>query len=342
MRARRRRARSRERQRRARRRATANSRAEGSGAGSRTICVRHQVPSPSRSGSWTTRPAASRSSSQRCTLRRCERTKRARPAPPMRNRPPPHHRRQPDDELRDRRRVPRRPPGVTETEQVPLDRVGAGLEPIVARRRGSRGHSGPGRAARTRRGGPVRAAAARSPAGTNGATTRRVEAWSSGTASARRRHGSTKHCARERTLAAQLKASQPPTALSAGRTPLERGRRSVRRHGYSSELRDMWAPSPSAIAPEWPAGPQNGDRAPTRSFSFRGGRGGGPREHGRGEEHAPPNREQAATDCSLRPLQDPLVAAFRCASASRPKTRKPAAQDPNSWSCATAFTSGRV
>ena len=141
MRARRRRARSRERQRRARRCATASSRLDGSGAASRTICVRHQLPSASRSGSWATRPAASRSSSQRCTLRGAR--ERTAPARAPRHRPPPHHRRQPDDELRDRRRVPRRPPGVTQTEQVALDRVRARLEPVVARGRAAAGTTGP-------------------------------------------------------------------------------------------------------------------------------------------------------------------------------------------------------
>ena len=54
----------------------------GAGAASSTICVRHQRPPSSRSGSSATRPAASRSSSHRCTLRRWARTNRARSARP--------------------------------------------------------------------------------------------------------------------------------------------------------------------------------------------------------------------------------------------------------------------
>jgi hypothetical protein len=45
---------------------------------------------------------------------------------------PSHHRRQPHDELLDRRRVARRPCGVTETEEVAFERVGARLEPVIA------------------------------------------------------------------------------------------------------------------------------------------------------------------------------------------------------------------
>ena len=51
------------------------------------------------------------------------------------HRPPPNHWREPDDELRERRRVARRRSRVAEPEQVALDRVGPGLQPIVAGRR---------------------------------------------------------------------------------------------------------------------------------------------------------------------------------------------------------------
>ena len=176
-------------------------------AASSTICVRHHDPSPSRSGSCTTRPAACRSSSQRCTLRRCARTNRARSAAIARDRTPADHRRQPHDQLRDRRRVARRPRRVPEPEQVALDRVRARLQPIVARRRAPARSPRPGQQTRRPPAARARPAAARSPADTNDATSpehEAADARSSGTANARRRHGSTKHCARERTLAAQL------------------------------------------------------------------------------------------------------------------------------------------
>ena len=109
--------------------------ASAPGAGSSTIWVRHHSPSPSRSGSCATRPAACRSSSQRCTLRRCARTNRARSARVARDLAPAHHRRQPRHQLPDRRREPRRALRVPEPEQVALDRVRARLQPIVTRRR---------------------------------------------------------------------------------------------------------------------------------------------------------------------------------------------------------------
>ena len=51
-----------------------------------------------------------------------------------RDRAPAHHRRQPDDKLLDRTRKPRRARRVPEPEQVPLDRIRPGLQPIVTRR----------------------------------------------------------------------------------------------------------------------------------------------------------------------------------------------------------------
>ena len=47
---------------------------------------------------------------------------------------PAHHRRQPHDKLLNRARKPRRTRGMPQPEQVPLDRIRAGLKPIVARR----------------------------------------------------------------------------------------------------------------------------------------------------------------------------------------------------------------
>ena len=131
---RRRRARSRPRHPRARFCAACSSLVDGVGAGSSTICVRHHSPSPSRSGSCTTKPAACRSSSQRCTLRRCARTNLAPLGTIARDRTPAHHRRQPRHQLPDRGREPRRALRVTEPEQVALDRVRARLQPIIPRR----------------------------------------------------------------------------------------------------------------------------------------------------------------------------------------------------------------
>ena len=73
-----------------------------------------------------------------------------------RDRAPAHHRRQPHHQLPDRRRVARRPLRVPEPEQVPLDRVRARLQPIVARRRCSRALGAPAPAARRRPGGRAR------------------------------------------------------------------------------------------------------------------------------------------------------------------------------------------
>ncbi len=76
-----------------------------------------------------------------------------------RHRPPSHDRREPDDQLRDRRRVARRPSRMAEPEQVALYGVHARLQrhrPASS----SRAH-GRDRAARTRPGDPARAAAAR-------------------------------------------------------------------------------------------------------------------------------------------------------------------------------------
>ena len=101
--------------------------------------MRHQRPSQSFSGSCATRPAACRSSSQRCTLRRCARTKRARAARAARHLAPAHHRRQPDDELLDRRREARRARRVPEPVRVALHGVHPRLEAIVARRRAAAG-----------------------------------------------------------------------------------------------------------------------------------------------------------------------------------------------------------
>jgi hypothetical protein len=50
------------------------------------------------------------------------------------NRAPGHHRRQPDHQLLHRGRKPPRPAGVTEPEQVALDRVDPRLDPIITRR----------------------------------------------------------------------------------------------------------------------------------------------------------------------------------------------------------------
>ncbi len=50
------------------------------------------------------------------------------------NRAPGHHRRQPEHELLHGGRKPRRPAGVTEPEQVALDRVDPRLDPIITRR----------------------------------------------------------------------------------------------------------------------------------------------------------------------------------------------------------------
>ncbi len=58
------------------------------------------------------------------------------------HRTPAHDRREPDDELRDRRRVPRRAARVPEPEQVALHRVHLRLEPVVARCRAARRGTG--------------------------------------------------------------------------------------------------------------------------------------------------------------------------------------------------------
>ena len=150
------------------------------------------------------RPAGHRASAARCAGARA----RTAPAPTAiaRDRAPADHRRQPHDQLRDRRREPRRPRRVPEPEQVALDRVRARLQPIITRRRAPARAARPRRAARTTTSRPGSAGSG----SLAGRYQRRDDARrerrsrSSGTANARRRHGSTKHCARERTLAAQL------------------------------------------------------------------------------------------------------------------------------------------
>ena len=111
-----------------------------------------------------------------------------------RDRTPADHRRQPRHQLRDRRREARRALRVPEPEQVALDRVRARLQPIITRRRA---------AARSRRARPSsahdhqparlsRQRLDRRPIPTTrrpSSTRRKVR--SSGTANARRRHGST-------------------------------------------------------------------------------------------------------------------------------------------------------
>ena len=67
---------------------------------------------------------------------------------------------------------------------------------------------------------------------------------SSGTANARRRHGSKQHCARERTLAAQLDQPEPSARGSAqahDESAPQEGLAIRPQHGYSSIYVHMWA-----------------------------------------------------------------------------------------------------
>ncbi len=257
---RRRRARSRPRQPRARLRAAWSSGGAGVGAASSTICVRHHNPSASRSGSCATRPAACRSSSQRCTLRRWARTNRARSSAIARDRAPAHHRCQPRDQLSDRGREARRALRVTEPEQVALDRVRARLQPVVTGRRASalaaraaeqRAHHHAARLGRQRL---ARRAipATRRPSSTS---VRRCDpaapptpegaaaAGSTAPASGRSRHS--------------WRGPEPPAAAGAPgarrRRPSSRGWRSVRR---AATVRDgcICGRSPESGGAEWPEG----------------------------------------------------------------------------------------
>jgi hypothetical protein len=191
---------------RARRRAHCNSAAVGVPGSRSTICVRHQTPSPSRSGWCTTRPATCRSSSQRCTLRRCARMNAARRTRSCGTGPQPIT-------------------GANPTTNCPIE-VAYRAEPaawpsrnkyrLTAYTRVSN-RSSPGvEQPRSRRARPSSAMTTSRPGSAgNGSIAGRyqrrrdsrdgaADGRSSGTASARGHHGSTKPRARERTLAAQL------------------------------------------------------------------------------------------------------------------------------------------
>jgi hypothetical protein len=169
--------------------------------------VRHHNPCPSRSGSCATTPAVSRSSSQRCTLLRCARTNRARSS-------------------RSRGTAPQPITGANPTTSCSIDvanRAERCAWPsrnkyrLTAYARVSR-RSSPGvRQPRSRRA-LLSSALTRSLPGSAGSGSvagryqrrddpraRTAVAWPSGTANARKRRGSKQQCARERTLAAQLK-----------------------------------------------------------------------------------------------------------------------------------------
>ena len=164
---------------------------------------------------------------------------RARTAPaPHRSRgtrAPAHHRRQPDYELLDRGREPRRPRGVTEPEQVALDRVDPRLEPIITRRRRIPAPAAPDPATRTPPADRAPPAAARAPADTNDAGARRR---GSGSAFQRHRQRPKTPGARstQRSRADARGAAGPASSSREhGRTgtrrphPSRRGWRSVRR-----------------------------------------------------------------------------------------------------------------
>ena len=87
--------------------------------------------------------------------------------------------------------------------------------------------------------------------------------------------------------------------------------------------------------------PQNETGLPTRSFSFRGTTAKAARESAAAVRSTHPRiGSRLLPICSLRPLHHPLLAGFECA-ALRPRERqKPLHKATNSWSCATAFTSG--
>ena len=242
-----------------------------------------------------------------------------------RNRPPADHRRQPHDELRDRRRVPRRPLRVTEPEQVALDRVRARLQPIVARRRAAARTTRPAEQRAHDQAARLSAAAARSPADTNDATT--SDEWRMRVQRHRQRPQAPRQheALRTRTDARGTAGDRPDrraTRSSARRTrPLKRGWRSVRRTATVRKSRHMWAPSPRASA-EWPEGRRRRPGGYPVFFVPRHGREGGPRERGRGEEHAPPNREQAATDLLPTPPTRPARSGFRVRGRFAPQNDK--------------------
>ena len=283
---RRRRARSRHRQPRARRPAPRSSSVVGTGAGSSTICVRHHSPSPSRSGSCTTSPAACRSSSQRCTLRRCARTNRARSARTARHRAPADHRRQPRHQLRDRRRVARRTLRVTEPEQVALDRVRARLQPIITRRLAparttsaaeQRAHDEPPRLRRQRldrRPIPT----TRRPSSTRNCRSV-VQRHRQRPKTPRQQQAALRPRADARGTAETVPDRRDTRALNARRIdPSTRGWRSVR-NAATVRSTCICGRSPRSVALSGRKAADE-DRAPTRSFSFCGDWRGGPRQAG--------------------------------------------------------------
>ena len=191
---------------------------------------------------------------------------------------PAHHRRQPHDQLLDRRRVPRRARRMPEPEQVPLDRVGARLQPVVARRDTPARPRAPATATRTRPRARARQAAARAPAGTSDdahqrdqkkesapaappAPERTDRAREPAAASGRSRRSWTNraHAGRRR-----LQAHEDPTPETGVEDPSDERLQ----FGKAS----MWAPRGAGVACK-PHGRPGG----TRSFSFWRPSSGGPR-----------------------------------------------------------------